>query len=97
MATWLVFKSLGCIARDNMSPDDKNNTRWSAENMKTEGVMEIPNSSIIFVDAEHPIWAYVRENPHGEEMLKNACCVENHFKANRDAFLYICEEMQNCS
>ena len=62
--------------------------------MKTEGVMEIPNSKILFIEADHPVWNYVRENPDGAELLKTARTVETHIKANRDGFYDLCDSLQ---
>jgi hypothetical protein len=57
--------------------------RWNRTNLKTEGVMIVPNSNLMFVDIDHPIFNYSVNDPDASEAsinrIKATPIIENHY------------------
>jgi len=50
----------------------------TAENLKTQGIMEVPNENYVFVDYQHPIVEMMQENQDVLQVdLKNAKLIDN--------------------
>ena len=66
--------------------------RWNRTNLKTEGVMIVPNSNLMFVDIGHPVFEYSVDET-SINRLKAEPIIENHYKVYGDRFYQLCDEL----
>lgn len=73
----------------------RNCVRWNRTNLKTEGVMIVPNSNLMFVDIHHPIFNFDVNDPDEAliNKLKAQPIIEKHYKVYGDRFYKLCEEL----
>ena len=69
--------------------------RWNRTNLKTEGVMIVPNSNLMFVDIGHPVFEYSVDDADETfiNRLKAEPIIENHYKVYGDRFYQLCDEL----
>ena len=69
--------------------------RWNRTNLKTEGVMIVPNSNLMFVDIGHPVFEYSVDDADETSInrLKAEPIIENHYKVYGDRFYQLCDEL----
>ena len=69
--------------------------RWNRSNLKTEGVMIVPNSNLMFVDIGHPVFEYSVDDADEASInrIKATPIIENHYKVYGDRFLKLCDEL----
>ena len=74
---------------------ERGEERWNRTNLKTEGVMIVPNSNLMFVDIDHPIFNYSVDDPDEAliNRLKAEPIIEKHYKVYGDRFYKLCEEL----
>ena len=69
--------------------------RWNRTNLKTEGVMIVPNSNLMFVDIGHPVFEYSVDDADETSInrFKAEPIIENHYKVYGDRFYQLCDEL----
>ena len=69
--------------------------RWTGTNLKTEGVMIVPQSNLMFVDIGHPVFEYSVDDADEASInrIKATPIIERHYKVYGDRFYARCDEL----
>ena len=77
------------------SHKERDAQRWTGTNLKTEGVMIVPKSNLMFVDIGHPVFEYSVDDADEASInrIKATPIIERHYKVYGDRFYALCDEL----